>query len=309
MRHIQPEELQQMLESGSPLYLVDTLPADHFNKIHLSGARNACVFEVNFPEQLSDITTDLHSEVVFYGSSVNSRDADTAAEKSQRLGYTNLAVLVGGIAAWKSAGYAIEGQSPADAGDTQTMLTLADGRYTAVSDACTINWFGRNRSSTHHGTVQLLEGELVVERNEITGRLEVDMDSIKNLNLAGDELQPVLEAHLKSDDFFFVELFPRATFTLKQGSMVPYPYLTSANYAMAGELTLRGVKADLNFAATVIQEEQDMLHLEAHFDLDRTRWNIIYGSTRFFEHLGMHQVFDDISLQLRLLMEPATGRG
>jgi hypothetical protein len=34
----------------------------------------------------------------------------------------------------------------------------------------------------------------------------------------------------------------------------------------------------------------------AHFDFDRTRWNVIYGSSRFFEHLGMHLVFDLISI-------------
>jgi hypothetical protein len=41
--------------------------------------------------------------------------------------------------------------------------------------------------------------------------------------------------------------------------------------------------------------------LEAHFDIDRTCWDIIYGSTRFFEHLGMHKVFDLVSLQLYIV--------
>ncbi len=42
-------------------------------------------------------------------------------------------------------------------------------------------------------------------------------------------------------------------------------------------------------------------NLEGHFDIDRTRWKIIYGSTRFFEHLGMHKVFDLISIQVRIV--------
>lgn len=303
MRHIQPIELKELLESGRRLNLVDTLPADQYKKNHLPGAANACVFEVTFPEQLAAVTSDLHTTLVLYGSSNHSRDAETAAEKCERLGYTDLAVLVGGLTAWKSAGFPLEGDSPGDADDPQTMLTLTDGRYKAACDSSTITWFGRNRNSTHHGTVQLLDGELTVEKNALRGRFEVDMLSIKNLNLAGDELQPVLEAHLKSDDFFFVDKFPTAVFTLKQGSMVPYPYLTSANSAMEGELSLRGVKNDLNFSATVSQDELERIYIEAHFDLDRTRWDIIYGSTRFFEHLGMHQVFDDISLHLRILFD------
>lgn len=303
MRHIQIEELKQMMAGSGKVYLVDTLPAAHFTKKHLPGAENACVFEVNFLEQFSSITTDTNATVVLYGSSSHSRDAETAAEKVDRLGFGDLSVLVGGIAAWQAAGYPLEGESPAETDDPQTMLVLTDGSYTAACDASTITWFGRNRNSTHHGIVRLQEGELVVAKNGITGKLVVDMASIENLNLAGDELQPVLEAHLKSDDFFFVEMFPTATFVLKQASMVPYPYLTSTNYAVEGELTLRGVSAELNFAATVSQDDQGMLYLEAHFDLDRTNWNILYGSARFFEHLGMHQVFDDISLQLRILLE------
>ena len=43
--------------------------------------------------------------------------------------------------------------------------------------------------------------------------------------------------------------------------------------------------------------------MEAHFDLDRTQWNVIYGSSRFFEHLGMHMVFDQISIELRLILQ------
>jgi rhodanese-related sulfurtransferase len=47
--------------------------------------------------------------------------------------------------------------------------------------------------------------------------------------------------------------------------------------------------------------DTDALVSEAHFDIDRTRWNVIYGSTRFFENLGMHLVFDLISFQVRIV--------
>lgn len=39
---------------------------------------------------------------------------------------------------------------------------------------------------------------------------------------------------------------------------------------------------------------------EAHFDIDRTGWNIIYGSNRFFDRLGIQVVFDLIGVQLTL---------
>jgi polyisoprenoid-binding protein YceI len=68
-----------------------------------------------------------------------------------------------------------------------------------------------------------------------------------------------------------------------------------------GTLELRGVKQDLSFAATIAPSDDNGLIAEAHFDIDRTRWNVIYGSTRFFENLGMHLVFDLISFQVRIV--------
>ena len=53
--------------------------------------------------------------------------------------------------------------------------------------------------------------------------------------------------------------------------------------------------------ATVTPTADRRMAAEAHFDFDRVRWGIIYGSRRFFEHLGMHGVFDMISIQLRIV--------
>jgi hypothetical protein len=46
--------------------------------------------------------------------------------------------------------------------------------------------------------------------------------------------------------------------------------------------------------------EDGSVSIEAPFDPDRTRWNALYGSSRFFEHPGMHLVYDLISIELRI---------
>jgi polyisoprenoid-binding protein YceI len=127
------------------------------------------------------------------------------------------------------------------------------------------------------------------------------MDSIENINLEGDELQPVLVSHLKSDDFFLVKIFPTAKFTIHKGKLTEKPFLSLPNYEIEGTLDLRGVKADLSFSTTICHTDDNGLVAEAHFDIDRTRWNVIYGSSRFFENLGMHLVFDLISFQLKIV--------
>ena len=55
------------------------------------------------------------------------------------------------------------------------------------------------------------------------------------------------------------------------------------------------------FSANTSGEQCGEVIIESHFDIDRTRWGITYGSARFFERLGMHLVFDLISIQLRIV--------
>jgi len=178
---------------------------------------------------------------------------------------------------------------------------LPDGQYTVDAGASQVEWAGRNPNTCHIGTVDIAEGVIDIKDGTVSGTVEIDMNTIHNTNLEGDESQPVLEAHLQSDDFFFTKMFPKAVFTVKEAKRIEPCWLTTPNYHVNGELKLRGVSADLEFDATVALAEDGSLVMEAHFDIDRTRWNVIYGSTRFFEHLGMHKVFDLLSFQIRIV--------
>ena len=72
-----------------------------------------------------------------------------------------------------------------------------------------------------------------------------------------------------------------------------------------GELTLCGVTAGLDFHATAFQGPDRTIVTRAQVEFDRTRWKIIYGSARFFENLGMHVVFDHISIDVKITARPA----
>ena len=187
------------------------------------------------------------------------------------------------------------------AGGSETRLLLQDGKYRIDAEQSIIEWVGRNPNTKHFGTVRISDGQIQIENTTITGVAEIDMNSIENMSLEGDELQPVLVSHLKSEDFFLVKLFPTAKFIINGGKLDDEPYLSSPNYEVDGTLGLRGVKADLSFPATITNTDDNGLVAEAHFDIDRTRWNVIYGSTMFFEHIGMHLVFDLISFQVKIV--------
>ena len=302
--YVTPQELLAWKEKEKHFFLIHTLTNNHFQKVHLPGAQNACVFEVTFLEQIHSITDDKNALIVLYGSSERSMDALTAAEKLQSDGYQQIMILKGGIESWHSMGYPLEGESVEIAGDSETRLLLQDGKYRIDTDQSIIEWFGRNPNTKHFGTVRISDGRIQIKNNTITGAAELDMNSIENINLAGDELQPVLVSHLKSHDFFLVKAFPTAKLIINRGKLAEDPHLSAPNYEVNGTLELRGVKADLSFAATISHTENGGLVAEAHFDIDRTRWNVIYGSTRFFENLGMHLVFDLISFQVRIVAKP-----
>jgi len=289
------------MEEKRSFILIDTLPNDHYQTAHLPRAKNACVFEITFPDQVEAVVSDKESKIILYGFSAETMDAATAAEKLLRAGYRDVTVLDGGIAQWRAAGFAIEGDRADAPDETGQELRFEDGKYDVDIEQSLIEWAGRNPNTKHFGTLRLSRGGVRIEGEKITGDFDLDMRSIVNMSLEGDELQPVLIAHLKSDDFFFVENFPKATFTIQQAVPAAAATLSAPNYVVAGTLSLRGIEGEVRFDATVSKLEDGVLAAEAHFDMDRTRWNVIYGSSRFFKHLGMHLVFDPISIQIKIV--------
>lgn len=300
-KRISPDDLQRWITQDSAITIINTLPGEEFAKRHIPSSVNACVYEVTFAQQVTEIVSDKHRGIMLYGSSERSQDATVAAEKLLRLGYDNVYVLSGGLAAWKAAGYSLAGTDAHGAADPATALQLEEGTYMVDTQASVIEWTGRNPNGKHYGSIRLSGGQVRIGDAGISGSFEIDMTSIKNVDLEGDELYTVLIDHLESDDFFFTKLFPRASFTITSATPVSGQPVTVPNFEIKGKLNLRGIRQEIVFPATFSTLVDGAIAAEAHFDIDRTRWNIIYGSSRFFEHLGMHVVFDLISIQLRIV--------
>lgn len=300
MHTIRPAELAESLQRGDRPQLICTLPEEYFHRVRIAGSGNACVYQVTFLDQVSAIIDNPGAPLVVYGSGPASQDSLVAAAKLQQAGYTNVRVLEGGIEAWREAGLPLEGDAVSVRPDPATLVRLPPGKYDLDSGRSSVGWTGRNAGTSHTGSVRCSAGAILADATAFSGSLTVDMTSIENHNLAGDPLQAVLLDHLRSDDFFLVKDFPRADLAIKRGRLREQPFVTAVNCDIEGELTLRGNSRPLSFPATAAVSGDDLL-LEAHFDLDRTVWGITYGSARFFEHLGMHKVFDPVSIALRLV--------
>ncbi len=302
-RLLSPDELESLINKGDKLYIIHILGDEHFRLVHLPKAFNACVYEVTFVDQVEAISKDREALIVLYGSSSNSMDSIYAAEKLERAGYTNIQILNGGIESWRNADKGLDGNDINGYIDPHTKFDLKDrnGIYKVDKERSLIEWTGRNTNSIHTGIIRISAGEIIVRDKYISGKFIIDMKSITNFDLEGDDLQPVLINHLESDDFFLTKLFPNAAFEILEASPIDDPFLSVPNFEVKGNLELRGIKLKQDFSATVTDIPPNSISAEAHFDIDRTRWGIIYGSARFFEHLGMHLVFDLISIQAKIV--------
>jgi len=296
------QDLNKKRIQGENFVLVDTLTDEHFKSVHIPGARNACVFEVAFLKNVGEIVPGKEDAIIVYGSSAKSMDSLTAMEKLIRAGYRNVSVLEGGLASWRENDYPLEGTHIEMSATPEAGVRLENGTFRVDTGQSVVEWTGRNPNKKHHGTIPLMKGEMTVGEEGIAGSFELDMTGIKNIDLEGDEWQPVLLSHLMSDDFFFVKMFPKAFFNINSMAPIDASSLSTPNYEVAGDLELRGHVGEICFPATITPMPGIGMTIEAHFDIDRTLWKAIYGSARFFEHLGMHLVFDLISIQMRLAL-------
>jgi polyisoprenoid-binding protein YceI len=299
IRTIAARDLAALRERSPAPLVVDVLPQACFEACRLPDAHNACVYEVGFADRVRELAADPAATIVVYGAGGGSHDAATAADKLTRLGYAEVRVLEGGLPAWREAGLPLHGE-PGEPAPSPTPPHLADGRWRVDPAASWLRWVGRNPNGFHDGSVDLTGGEIVLEDGEARGEVTMDLATLRNFDLEGDASQPVLIAHLLSDDFLFAEAFPTATFEVTGVAPVADATLTTTTHVVHGQLTLRGVRAPLELPAIVSDRGDGRLAVEAHLELDRTRWGIIYGSARFFSHLGMHVVFDSVGITMRL---------
>jgi polyisoprenoid-binding protein YceI len=298
---ISREELTSRLSGPNPPLVIDVLPDEVYEAAHLPGAKNACVFKVTFLDDIKQLAPDRSNLLVLYGSSSRDLACATAAEKLSAAGYTQLVGYQGGLQDWCAAGGPTEGKPAA----MKSTSTPTDGSHRIDIQKSRVEWVGRNLLSRHFGTLKLRSGEIEVRDARIDcGKFTVDMDSIENVDIEDSTMRKLLIAHLKSDDFFDVQRFPTAEFQLSKIITLEDAKPGNPNSEVCGTLTLRGMSNDIAFPAIIAPTPDGLLAVDAHLDVDRTRWNVRYASGKLYEKIGKHLVNDEISIGLKLVTLP-----
>jgi polyisoprenoid-binding protein YceI len=132
----------------------------------------------------------------------------------------------------------------------------------------------------------------MVENNNVVGaQVNMDLNSIVCTDLKDAGTNQKFVGHLKSDDFFSVANYPVAKFEIT--SMAPGS--TNGEYNVKGNMTIKGKTNEISFPAKV-SLNNGMVKALGTVKLDRTRWDIKYGSGKFFEGLGDKMIYDEFEV-------------
>jgi len=170
-------------------------------------------------------------------------------------------------------------------------ITLESGSYIVDKENSIVNWTGRRIASSHSGTVKIKSGKInIVENNNLeNSSIIIDMSSIKDND--GSER---LEQHLKSEDFFAVNNYPEAQIVIKE-----IEDISGNNYHITSDLTIKGITKEITFPAKVSISHGN-LEAEASFEIDRSEFEVRYGSNTFFSDLGDKAIKNEIEFQIIL---------
>jgi len=147
-------------------------------------------------------------------------------------------------------------------------------------------------TGSHNGTIALKSGTLNVNGKSVTGGgFIIDMTSIKDADGSAK-----LEGHLKADDFFGADKFPTSNFVITKVAG------SGANVTVTGNLTIKGITKPLTFPATVaVNADGTITATAAKIVVDRTKYDIKYGSKSFFESIGDKAIYDEFELAVKLV--------
>jgi polyisoprenoid-binding protein YceI len=155
----------------------------------------------------------------------------------------------------------------------------------------TINWKGYKPTGSHNGIISLTSGELIMEEGVIKGgSFMVNMLTIKDAD--GSEK---LEGHLKSADFFEIEVYPTSTFEIKNSS------IEDGKTILTGDITIKGITKQLTFSAVVTETEGTVTLTSETIQINRTDFNVKYKSKSFFNDLKEKFINDEFDLQVTIL--------
>lgn len=169
---------------------------------------------------------------------------------------------------------------------TVSFTTIDKEKKDIKTDESKLVWKGYKVTGSHEGTIEIKSGSLMFEDDKLTGgEFVIDMTTINSTDLEG-EYKGKLDGHLKSDDFFGIENHPTASLVFTEVSA------TGKNsYSVTGDLTIKGKTNPVSFTISIYGNKAT-----ASMKVDRSKYDVRYGSTSFFDNLKDKAIYDEFDL-------------
>lgn len=154
-----------------------------------------------------------------------------------------------------------------------------------------IVWTGKKVTGSHTGTIAIQSGALVFTGKVLKGgTFTVDMTTISTTDLKPGQGKESLDKHLKAEDFFGVEKHKTANLVF-----ITISAKGKGVYSVTADLTIKGITKPIAFDITVKGNTATTT-----LKVDRTKYDIKYGSGSFFSDLGDKTISDEFELKVNL---------
>ncbi|WP_020527706.1 YceI family protein [Flexithrix dorotheae] len=179
---------------------------------------------------------------------------------------------------------------------TTEAIAFADGTYEFASGS-KINWKAAKITGKHNGTIDIASGEFKMENGLVTsGNITINLKTIYVEDLKDNpKSQKKLTGHLKSTDFFGVEISPTAEFVITSSTKGGE---NGATHTLNGTLTIKKITKEISIPVK-ISEEGSNIKTSAEFRLDRTNWDMMFHSG--LEKWGDKAIDDEFDVSFDLV--------
>jgi len=161
-------------------------------------------------------------------------------------------------------------------------------------------WFAEKMTGKHNGTIMISGGEISNNHGTLSGSIEMDMTTIENKDMQPGKGKEKLEGHLKSKDFFDVETYPKARFVITSVTPVPVTYEEGPTHLVKGSLTIKDKTNEISFEA-VIKMTDTQATCTGSAIVDRSKFDVRYGSRSFFPDIGDKIIYDEFTLKFNVV--------
>ncbi len=163
-------------------------------------------------------------------------------------------------------------------------------------ESSTVNWTGKKVLGLHTGSINISRGNIDISKGKIRdSEVVIDMTSLTITDITDPKTLQDFRNHLWNDDFFSIETFHTSSLKIQDGELVG-----NNEYKLIGQLTIKDITRPVTFRAR-IEVLTDFLYSTGELLIDRTLYNIRYGSGKFIDNLGDKLIYDEFVLQFKLI--------